>query len=51
MDISDKNRQTISELLIGMTLAEENNLITCWFALSPEQRKVPTFKSLDHDCE
>jgi len=49
VDISDKNGQTISALLIGMTLAEDKNLMTCWFALSPEQSKVPTFKSLDRD--
>ena len=49
VDISDKNGQTISALLIGMTLAEDKNLMTCWFALSPEQSKVPTFKSFDRD--
>ena len=47
VDISDKNGQTISALLIGMTLAEDKNLMTCWFALSPEQSKIPTFKSVD----
>ena len=49
VDISDKNGQTISALLIGITLAEDKDLMTCWFALSPEQSKVPTFKSFDRD--
>ena len=49
VDISDKNGQTISALLIGMTLAEDKNLMTCWFALSPEQSKIPTFKSVEQD--
>ncbi len=49
VDISDENGQTISALLFGMTLAEDKNLMTCWFALSPEQSKVPTFKAFDRD--
>ena len=49
VDISDKNGQTVSALLIGMTLAEDKNLMMCWFALSPEQGKVPTFKSIDRE--
>lgn len=47
VDIADKNRQTISALLIGVTLSENRNLMICWFALTPEQAQVPSFKSID----
>lgn len=47
VEIADKNGQTISALLIGVTLSENSNLMICWFALTPEQAQVPSFKSID----